>query len=151
MNQNKNEKLVKAFTKCLDQRSLKSIKKPLYEFLCTYCGFNTHGSIKGFRAYYSDENFVGFIENWIRSPFVWCSYEEESENKQTKLIMKQLVEDEYDSIVRDFSLNKKVQAVSLLQELAEMYGYHYQYSYQSNDCKKEVFYEGDDGQFCLAL
>lgn len=62
-------KVLKGFKRVIDDRSLESMNKTLYEFFHLYCGFIAHYNIHGFKDYYSGRGFLEFLNNFTHPSY----------------------------------------------------------------------------------
>lgn len=63
------ERLLKGFTKIIDERNLESMNKQLYTFFTLYCDFIAHYNIHGFKHEYEGRRFVLFLKQFTNPPF----------------------------------------------------------------------------------
>lgn len=63
------QKLFNLFKKCIDERSLESMKSPLYGFFHLDAGFIAHYNIHGFKDEYCGRNFLRFLDHFVNPPY----------------------------------------------------------------------------------
>lgn len=63
------QKLFRQFKKCIDERSLQSMQKALYNLLHQDAGFIAHYDIHGFRHTYNGKSFLHFVQHFVKPPF----------------------------------------------------------------------------------
>lgn len=97
------ENILKQFKKCIDERSLENMKKPLYIELHIYTDlFIAHYDIHGFKDVYRGERFLDFINTWVNVPWWW------KPKNELHHLMREYVFEHKDQIFFEFE-NKKIQ------------------------------------------
>lgn len=114
------EKIIKGFKRIIDERSLNSMTKSMYEFFYLQCDFIAHYNQLGFMDYYSGTRFIEFLEHFSNPS--WYLF---SNNPYQVWIqeMIQYVKENEKHIIFEFEnkqLNKKIK---LLRQLADELGY----------------------------
>ncbi|WP_121616830.1 hypothetical protein [Virgibacillus halodenitrificans] len=153
MNLSKEKKQIyQNFKKCIDERSLESMKKPLYQHLNLYCSFIAHYSIEGFKYKYSDFRFLDFINNFLQPYFQmnlrYSGKERYKEINELNYLMQQYIIENSKQIQYEFENRQIRLKVEKLRVLAEELGYYIVSKEQGNKVDINTTIESD-GQISL--
>lgn len=97
----KADNLISNFKLILKQGNLRSLHKPLYEFIHLHCGFIAHYDLNGFIGTYEDgRRFQGFLESLkegceIHACDLEDNYNHGYTNKEVKERIRELITNEY--------------------------------------------------------
>lgn len=133
-------KIFSAFVKCIDNRSLESMKHPLYEHLHLRCGFIAHYNIHRFKEVYSGKGFLEFIKHFKTYPLLSYPGSEILNQK-----MKDYVLEHAEQIEFEFSMEQKEKELKIMYTIANKYGYQV----IETPCSEKVYKSETNGQMIL--
>lgn len=120
------QKIFNNFKKCVDERSLDSMKSSLYNHLHLYASFIAHYDINGFRHTYSNFQFLDFVKHFTEPHYSFgINYrgEEYVEINQLNKLMQDYMLSNKDRIIYEFE-NKVIEnKIKKLKLLASELGY----------------------------
>ncbi len=129
----KEEKLIfKNFIKCIEDRSLESMKNPMYEYCHLHCGFIAHYDIHGFKHEYSDSRFIRFVEQFVSPPWYY------TRGNTLYLAMCEVAHQHIDRIKYEFQNLHAKREIELMKTLARKHGYKVIATNESMDVEVNV-------------
>lgn len=137
-----NQRIYQNFKKCVDERSLESMKNPLYQHFNLYCGFIAHYNIDGFKYEYSDFRFLVFVKHFLHSHFQlnmrYSGEDRYKEINELNRLMQQYIIENAQQIQYEFE-NKQIRSkVAKLRALADELGYDIVPKEQQGNTKVDI-------------
>jgi hypothetical protein len=123
-----NQRILQNFKKCIDERSLESMKDPLYQHLHLYCSFIAHYNINGFKHEYSGFRFLVFIKNFLHPHFQLNLRPISNDKKYIEIaelnrLMREYIMEHAEQIKYEFENREIRLKVEKLRALADELGY----------------------------